>query len=83
MFYIIGLLNGIEQSLSYQNGSLSGDKEALQKAKEENLKLHGFLGDNSEKVDKKYLDYEMPAFNLVKEFVFDKVIKIKMDKNVD
>lgn len=75
MFYLIGTINKTEYSLSYTNGQLSGDPEALQKAQEENLKDHGDLGLIPERVTSNYLSNELAAFNLIKNFVFEKITR--------
>ena len=75
MFYIIGLLNKKEYSLMYQKGKLSGDTEAIQKAQEETQKDHGLLGLMPDAVSSNYLANDLAAYDLIKNFVFDKVTR--------
>lgn len=75
MFYLIGTINQVEYSLSYNKGKLSGDPEAIQKAQEENLKAHGLLGLMPDAVSSNYLANELAAYDLIKNFVFDKVTR--------
>ncbi len=79
MFYLIGTINNTEYSLSYTNGQLSGDHEAIQKAQEENQKEHGDLGLMPESVTSNYLSNELAAYNLIKTFVFEKVTRSNKD----
>ena len=79
MFYLIGIINQIEYSLSYTNGKLSGDPEAIQKAQEENLKDHGNLGLMPEEITSNYLDNELAAYNLIKNYVFDEITRSNKD----
>lgn len=79
MFYLIGTINNTEYSLSYTKGQLSGDPEALQKAQEENLKDHGNLGLMPEEITSNYLDNELAAYNLIKNYVFDEITRSNKD----
>lgn len=79
MFYLIGIINNTEYSLSYTNGQLSGDPEAIQKTQEENLKNHGDLGLMPESVTSNYLDNELAAYNLIKNYVFDEITRSNKD----
>ena len=82
MFYLIGTINNTEYSLSYNNGKLSGDSEAIQKAQEENLKDHGDLGLIPESVTSNYLSNELAAYNLIKNYVFDEITRSNKDWKV-
>ena len=79
MFYIIGKLNNKEFSLMYKKGQLSGDSEAIQKAQEENQKKHGNLGLMPEEITSDYLDNELAAYNLIKNYVFDEITRSNKD----
>lgn len=79
MFYLIGNINNTEYSLSYTNSKLSGDPEAVQKAQEENLKDHGNLGLMPEEITSNYLDNELAAYNLIKNYVFDEITRSNKD----
>ncbi len=79
MFYLIGTINNTEYSLSYNNGQLSDDHEAIQKAREENQKEHGDLGLMPDSVTSNYLSNELAAYNLIKNFVFEKITRSNKD----
>ncbi len=83
MFYLIGTINQVEYSLSYTKGKLSGDPEAIKKAQEENLKDHGDLGLMPESITSNYLDNELAAYNLIKNYVFDEVTRSNNDWKVN
>lgn len=82
MFYLIGTINKVEYSLSYTNGNLFGDSEAIQKAEKENEKEHGNLGLIPESVNSNYLANEFAAYNLIKNYVFDEVTSSKNNWNL-
>lgn len=67
----------------YKKGQLSGDKEALKKAQEENIKDHGLLGLMPEAVSSNYLDNELAAYELIRHFVFDEVTRTNKDWKFD
>jgi len=79
MFYLIGTINNTEYSLSYTKGQLSGDPEAIQKAQEENLKEHGYLGLMPESVTSNYFSNKLAVYNLIKNFVFEKITRSNKD----
>lgn len=79
MFYLIGTINNTEYSLSYTKGQLSGDPEAIQKAQEENQKDHGDLGLMPESITSNYLENELAAYNLIKNYVFDEITRSNKD----
>lgn len=79
MFYLIGTINQFEYSLSYTNGKLSGDPEAIQKKQEDNQKDHGNLGLMPEEMTSNYLDNELAAYNLIKNYVFDEITRSNKD----
>ncbi len=79
MFYLIGNINNTEYSLSYTNDQFSGDPEVLQKAQEENLKDHGNLGLMPEEITSNYLNNELAAYNLIKNYVFDEITRSNKD----
>ena len=79
MFYLIGTINQVEYSLSYNKGTLSGDPEAIQKAQEENQKDHGDLGLMPETVISNYLANEQAAYNIIKNYVFDEITRSNKD----
>ena len=83
MFYLIGTINKVEYSLSYTKGKLSGDPEAIQKAQEENIKDHGNLGLLPEEVLSNYLDNELAAYNLIKNYVFDEITRSNKDWKIN
>lgn len=79
MFYLIGTINKVEYSLSYTKGKLFGDPEAIKKAQEENLKDHGDLGLMPESITSNYLENELAAYNLIKNYVFDEITRSNKD----
>ena len=79
MFYLIGTIHNSEYSLSYTNCPLSGDPEAIQKAQEENQKEHGDLGLMPESVTSNYLSNELAAYNLINNYVFEKITRSNKD----
>ena len=78
MFSVTGLISGVQYTLNYEDGVLSGDPIAMQKAFEENKKKHGPLG-MPPCIKENYLEYETSAHMLVTAFVFDKIISRKND----
>ena len=79
MFYLIATINNTEYSLSYTNGQLSGNPETIQKAREENQKDHGDLDLMPESITSNYLSNELAAFNLIKNYVFEKITRSNKD----
>ena len=73
MFSITGLIDGVEYTLKYENGVLTGDPVAIQKAREENKKIHGALG-MPPCTTENYLDLEIPAQMLISGYVFEKIV---------
>ena len=73
MFTIKGIIDGEQYRINWNNGEISGDPQAIAKALTENRKAHGYLGLFPDATDTKYLDYEVPAFYLIHNHVFEKV----------
>jgi len=79
MFKVKGKINENEYTLIYKDDVLTGDKMALEKAREENKKEHGSLGIIPGQASKDYLDHECAALELVEKYVFDEVIQSEYD----
>jgi hypothetical protein len=77
MFKITGLINERECSLTWQDGRVYGDFEALEKAEIENKKDHGNLG-IPPSIKSNYLADENSAYFLIAS-VFDKFISSEND----
>jgi len=74
MFKITGLIENNTKTLTWDNGILSGDKIALEKAILEDKKDHGSLGMVPSTTKKDYLLYETSAYHLIFQFVFDSIL---------
>lgn len=79
MFLVTGIINNKECTLEYSNGILTGDTIALEKAKIENTKDHGYIGVIPSVTNKDYLQHECAAAALIIDYVFDKVVNTKND----
>lgn len=73
MFTVKGIIDGEQYRITWNDGEISGDAPAIAKAVQENRKAHGYLGLFPDATDEKYLDYEVPAFELIFNHVFEKV----------
>lgn len=78
MFLVIGKIGGEQYRLKYDNGTLTGDFIAWQKAEAENKKDHGNLG-IPPNTKTNYLAFEDSAHMLITTFVFDEVISTEDD----
>jgi hypothetical protein len=78
MFKITGLINEKECTITWQDGRVYGDFEALEKAEIENKKKHGNLG-IPPSTKSNYLADGNAAYFLIAGFVFDKVISVEKD----
>jgi hypothetical protein len=78
MFKITGLINDRECTLTWQDGRVYGDSEALEKAEIENKKDHGNLG-IPPSTKSNYLADGNAAYFLIAKFVFDKFISAEND----
>jgi hypothetical protein len=74
MFIITGTIQGNTATIKYDNGILSGDNSIINKAKEENIKKHGYLGLAPNCKDNNYLSDELPAHALLTKHVFETVV---------
>ncbi|MDR1838667.1 MAG: hypothetical protein LBQ93_03660 [Treponema sp.] len=72
-FKITGTLNGKECSIVWSDGEISGDHDAVERAKIENLKDHGNLG-MPPSTKSNYLADANAAYYLITGIVFDKVV---------
>ena len=79
MFVITGTVQGRKASLRWEDGILSGDQVALDKARHENTLDHGELGPVPAQLYSDYLRGELPAHNLLKSYVFDTIISEEDD----
>jgi hypothetical protein len=68
------MFQGRTATVNYRNGILSGDQEAIDKARYENTQDHGYLGPVPADVNKDYLRYDLPAYDLLAMHVFDTVV---------
>jgi hypothetical protein len=73
MFVMTGTIQGRTASLRWENGILSGDKIAMDKAQHENTQDHGGLGTIPAYTNNNYLARELPARALLKRHVFDSI----------
>ena len=64
MFLVTGIINNKECTLEYNNGILTGDTIALEKAKIENTKDHGYIGVLPSVTNKDYLQH-YPEFGIM------------------
>ena len=54
MFTVKGIINGEQYRITWKDGEISGDPEAIAKAVQENRKPHGYLGLFPAATDEKY-----------------------------
>ena len=73
MFSMTGTVQGKMVSLHWENGILSGDKIAVDKAHYENTQEHGELGLVPSCSESNYLAGELPAYDLLRLYVFDAI----------
>jgi len=79
LFTITGTVNGRAVSLSWKDGVLSGDRDAIGKANHENIQSHGYLGLVPSGDESDYLSGELSAYDLLASHVFESVISEEND----
>jgi len=79
MFIMTGNFDGNNATVKYENGILSGDNAVIKKAEIENKKDHGYLGACPACANTDYLSTEIPAADLLSQFVFDRVFSEEND----
>jgi hypothetical protein len=81
MFKIKGLINERECTLTWEDGRVYGDIEAIEKAEIENKKDHGNLG-IPPSTKSNYLADKSAAYFLITAFVFDEVISAERENTI-
>lgn len=74
MFSLTGFIDNKKLQITYRDGKISGDDEAIARTLKEANKDHGTLGLNPTTLDSNYLTMELPARILIEKYVFDKII---------
>lgn len=74
MFTITGMICITINTITYRDGKITGDTEAVSRAFHEAIIDHGTLGLHPATLDSHYLDLELPACILIKKYVFDTIM---------
>jgi hypothetical protein len=81
IFKTTGILNGKECSITWKDGEISGDHDAVEKARIENMKDHGNLG-MPPSTKSNYLADANAAYFMITGLVFDKVISTEPEFSI-
>ncbi len=73
MFTIRGEIDRKVYSIKYLDGKLSGDELAVSRALAESNRDHGIVGLGPDALIGDYLSQEIPAHELISNFVFDTI----------